>query len=173
MRPMRPRHKKAGEKPAQIDPAQAVWPKDPPPAAKNDAAPPAQPELTADPWAIEKVSRVSAQTICLACQGGHAQRSASGVWRVGVEALAHMGYDRALAGRWLEEAQPHGCDPDLEGGVVVARSGRGTVTVRSTAAAPAEAMFLARVREPSPLRCGDEVAVRVASGATREVVHGR
>lgn len=189
--------------PAKIDPEQAMWPAEKEAAApaqepatpgiesaEKEAAAPAQERATpdfsmepappaddldslvADPWALQKVSRVSAQRIILACHG-HAHRSESGLWCVGLPALTHLGYDRALAGRWLKEAQPHVCDPDLEGGVVVARSGRGWVSVRSTAARPSAAMFLAAVREPCLLRCGDEVAVRVAPGTTREVVHGR
>lgn len=170
--------------PAKIDPEQAMWPAEKEAAApaqeratpdfSMEPAPPADDldSLVADPWALQKVSRVSAQRIILACHG-HAHRSESGLWCVGLPALTHLGYDRALAGRWLKEAQPHVCDPDLEGGVVVARSGRGWVSVRSTAARPSAAMFLAAVREPCLLRCGDEVAVRVAPGTTREVVHGR
>lgn len=128
--------------------------------------------LTADPWALEKVSRVSAQRICQACQG-RASRADNGVWLVTAAVLEALGYSAAAARGWLEEARKVAIDPALEGGVVVAKSAAGPVTVRSTAARPRATLFLALVRLPSSLRCGDEVAVRVAPGATAEVRHGR
>lgn len=129
-------------------------------------------ELTADPWAVEKVSRVAAQKICLACPG-HAERGDNGVWRVNVATLEHLGYSREMAERWIIAAQPHGCNPLWEGGVVVAKTATGLVSVRSTARRPHLTAYLALVREPSRLRCGDEVAVFCPPSGMREVCRGR
>jgi hypothetical protein len=82
--------------------------------------------------------------------------------------------DRALAA--VETAMEHRRaldDGRTEGAVVYALSGPGRVAVRSLAEKPRNTRTMAWVREPSRLRCGDEVAIRYSESGRAEVVYGR
>jgi hypothetical protein len=161
---------------------------------KKSPAPPAQPEPAttalpsvgrespvleekwADPWAAAKAAGFLVDRVVQKCQSTGAKRCANGIWKVTPEVLVALGApaDRALAA--VETAMEHRRaldDGRTEGAVVYALSGPGRVAVRSLAEKPRSSRILAQVREPSRLRCGDEVAIRYSESGRAEVVYGR
>jgi hypothetical protein len=133
-------------------------------------------ELWADPWAAAKAAGFLVDRLIQKCQSTGAKRCPNGIWKVTPEVLVALGApaDRALAA--VETAMEHRRaldDGRTEGAVVYALSGPGRVAVRSLAEKPRSSRILAQVREPSRLRCGDEVAIRYSESGRAEVVYGR
>lgn len=145
--------------------------------AANDAkaaAPEETVPLESDPWAVAKCAGLRPERIVEKCQSGAALRDARGIWRVTPLTLVAMGMSETKARSAVAMARTLSqCPADAEGGVVYALSGPGRVAVRSTAERPRSSRVLAQVREPSRLRCGDEVAIRYTESGRCEVVHGR
>ena len=128
-------------------------------------------ELWADPWAAAKTAGLLVERIVQKCPG-RTERSDAGIWKVTPAVLEACGLapERARAAVEVSaELRPR----DLEGAVVYALSGPGRVAVMSAAKKPRSSRVLAQVREPSRLRCGDEVAIRYTESGRAEVVHGR
>ena len=128
-------------------------------------------ELWADPWAAAKAAGLLVERVVQKCPG-RTERSDAGIWKVTPAVLEACGLAPERARAVVEvsaELRPR----DLEGAVVYALSGAGRVAVRSCAKAPRSSRVLAQVREPSRLRCGDEVAIRYTESGRCEVVHGR
>jgi hypothetical protein len=133
-------------------------------------------EKWADPWTAAKAAGFLVDRLIQKCQSTGAKRCPNGIWKVTPEVLVALGApaDRALAA--VETAMEHRRaldDGRTEGAVVYALSGPGRVAVRSLAEKPRSSRILAQVREPSRLRCGDEVAIRYSESGRAEVVYGR
>lgn len=132
-------------------------------------------EKWADPWTAAKAAGFLVERVVQKCQSTGAKRCPNGIWKVTPEVLVALGApaDRA---REVVDAAMLGRVPDdgrTEGAVVYALSGPGRVAVRSLAEKPRSSRILAQVREPSRLRCGDEVAIRYSESCRAEVVYGR
>lgn len=176
-RPARDEQEAAGEAAHDAD-AKAASPEE---TARRDAElfreaseKAAQAPLESDPWAVASCAGLRAERIIEKCQSGAALRDARGIWRVTPLTLVAMGLSEAIARSAVAMARTLSkCPPDAEGGVVYALSGPGRVAVRSTAERPRSSRVLAQVREPSRLRCGDEVAIRYTESGRCEVIHGR
>jgi len=128
-------------------------------------------ELWADPWAAAKAAGLLVERVVQKCPG-RTERSDAGIWKVTPAVLEACGLAPERARAVVEvsaELRPR----DLEGAVVYALSGAGRVAVRSCAKAPRSSRVLAQVREPSRLRCGDEVAIRYTESGRAEVIYGR
>lgn len=128
-------------------------------------------ELWADPWAAAKAAGLLVERVVQKCPG-RTERSDAGIWKVTPAVLEACGLAPERARAVVEvsaELRPR----DLEGAVVYALSGPGRVAVRSLAEKPRNTRTMAWVREPSRLRCGDEVAIRWTESGRAEVVHGR
>lgn len=128
-------------------------------------------ELWADPWTAAKTAGLLVERVVQKCPG-RTERSDAGIWKVTPAVLEACGLAPERARAVVEvsaELRPR----DLEGAVVYALSGPGRVAVMSAAKAPRSSRVLAQVREPSRLRCGDEVAIRYTESGRAEVVHGR
>lgn len=128
-------------------------------------------ELWADPWAAAKAAGLLVERVVQKCPG-RTERSDAGIWKVTPAVLEACGLAPERARAVVEvsaELRPR----DLEGAVIYALSGPGRVAVMSAAKAPRSSRVLAQVREPSRLRCGDEVAIRYTESGRAEVVHGR
>lgn len=132
-------------------------------------------EPWADPWSIGKACGLRPERVVQKCQAGAGRRDARGVWRVTAEGLASItGWGPARCRNVLDMARSWRADDEnSEGAVVYALSGPGRVAVVSKAERPRSARTLAWVREPSGLRCGDEVVIRYAELGRAEVTHGR
>jgi hypothetical protein len=133
-------------------------------------------EKWADPWTSAKAAGFLVDRVVQKCQSTGAKRCPNGIWKVTPEVLVALGApaDRALAA--VETAMEHRRaldDGRTEGAVVYALSGPGRVAVRSLAEKPRNTRTMAWVREPSRLRCGDEVAIRYSESGRAEVVYGR
>lgn len=133
-------------------------------------------EKWADPWAAAKAAGFLVDRVVQKCQSTGAKRCANGIWKVTPEVLVALGApeDRALAA--VETAMEHRRaldDGRTECAVVYALLGPGRVAVRSLAEKPRNTRTMAWVREPSRLRCGDEVAIRYTESGRAEVIHGR
>jgi hypothetical protein len=132
-------------------------------------------EKWVDPWAAAKAAGFLVERVVQKCQSTGAKRCPNGIWKVTPEVLVALGApaDRALEA--VETAMLRRVPDDglTEGAVVYALSGPGRVAVRSLAEKPRNTRTMAWVREPSRLRCGDEVAIRYSESGRAEVVYGR
>jgi hypothetical protein len=105
---------------------------------------------------------------------GRTERDERGVWKVTPAVLEACGTSPTASRQVVAMARSlASLGPEAEGAVVYALSGPGRVAVMSAAKAPRSARVLAQVREPSRLRCGDEVAIRYSESGRAEVVYGR
>jgi hypothetical protein len=136
---------------------------------------PALEEKWADPWAAAKVAGFLVDRLIQKCQSTGAKRRPNGIWEVTPEVLVALGAPEDRAREVVEKvkAMPSLDDGRTEGAVVYALSGPGRVAVRSLAEKPRNTRTMAWVREPSRLRCGDEVAIRYSESGRAEVVYGR
>lgn len=163
-----PARDEAGQEPELQDPTTAL------PSVGRES--PVLEEKWADPWAAAKAAGFLVDRVVQKCQSTGAKRCPNGVWKVTPEVLVALGApaDRALAA--VETAMEHRRaldDGRTECAVVYALSGPGRVAVRSLAEKPRNTRTMAWVREPSRLRCGDEVCIRYSETGRAEVVHGR
>ena len=134
---------------------------------------PASEELWTDPWAAAKCAGLHVERVVQKCPG-RTERDERGVWKVTPAVLEACGTSPTASRQVVAMARSlASLGPDAEGAVVYALSGPGRVAVMSAAKAPRSARVLAQVREPSRLRCGDEVAIRYTESGRAEVVHGR
>ena len=132
-------------------------------------------EKWADPWAAAKAAGFLVDRLIQKCQSTGAKRCPNGIWKVTPEVLVALGAPADRASEAVETAMLRRVPDDgrTECAVVYALSGPGRVAVRSLAEKPRSSRILAQVREPSRLRCGDEVAIRYSESGRAEVVHGR
>jgi hypothetical protein len=162
-----PAREEAGQEPELQDPTTAL------PSVGRES--PVLEEKWADPWAAAKAAGFLVDRVVQKCQSTGAKRCPNGIWKVTPEVLVALGApaDRALAA--VETAMLRSVPDDgrTEGAVVYALSGPGRVAVRSLAEKPRSSRILAQVREPSRLRCGDEVCIRYSETGRAEVVYGR
>jgi len=132
-------------------------------------------EKWADPWAAAKAAGFLVDRLIQKCQSTGAKRCPNGIWKVTPEVLVALGAPADRASEAVETAMLRRVPDDgrTECAVVYALSGPGRVAVRSLAEKPRSSRILAQVREPSRLRCGDEVAIRYSESGRAEVVYGR
>lgn len=130
-------------------------------------------ELWADPWAAAKAAGLLVERVVQKCPG-RTERDERGIWKVTPAVLEACGAAPTASRQVVAMARSLSkLPPEAEGAVVYALSGPGRVAVMSAAKAPRSSRVLAQVREPSRLRCGDEVAIRYTESGRAEVVHGR
>ena len=158
-----PARDEAGQEPELQDPTTAL------PSVGRES--PVLEEKWADPWAAAKAAGLLVERVVQKCPG-RTERDERGIWKVTPAVLEACGLAPERA-RAVVEASAELRPRDLECAVVYALSGPGRVAVRSLAEKPRNTRTMAWVREPSRLRCGDEVCIRYSETGRAEVVHGR